>query len=112
MNYFMKYDLRNVNLPNEQPANIKKLFFVTPYTKTNEKEIIIERTRNLSILSSLVGNVKSYVAYIVCNRSYNFNLFFWFFEGENKPENAFVLLWLHGGLGHSMNALFEENAPY
>ncbi|XKL66959.1 hypothetical protein PGB90_010379 [Kerria lacca] len=82
----MKYDLRNVNLPNEQPANIKKLFFVTPYTKTNEKEIIIERTRNLSILSSLVG--------------------------ENKPENAFVLLWLHGGLGHSMNALFEENAPY
>ncbi|KAB5586952.1 hypothetical protein PHYPO_G00007410 [Pangasianodon hypophthalmus] len=84
--------------------------FLTPYLEQGK----IEEARKLSLVGHLPGaNVKGYSGYLTVNKSYNSNLFFWFFPAQKKPESAPVLLWLQGGPGGtSMFGLFVEHGPY
>lgn len=57
--------------------------------------------------------VQSYAGYFNVNKTYNSNMFFWYFPAEIDPENAPVLLWLNGGPGApSTFGCFLENGPY
>jgi vitellogenic carboxypeptidase-like protein len=54
----------------------------------------------------------SYSGYFTVNKTYNSNLFFWYFEAQHNPEDAPVVLWLQGGPGaSSLFGLFTENGP-
>ena len=62
--------------------------------------------------------VKSYSGYVHLPpnadeaRPYNVNLFFWFFEARQNPQNAPLTLWLQGGPGvPSITAALGENGP-
>ncbi|XP_049336575.1 probable serine carboxypeptidase CPVL [Astyanax mexicanus] len=87
-----------------------KPLFLTPYLEQGK----IEEAKKLSLVGPLPGaNVKSYSGYLTVNKSYNSNLFFWFFPAQVRPETAPVLLWLQGGPGGtSMFGLFVEHGPY
>ncbi|KAM4704652.1 putative serine carboxypeptidase CPVL [Rhinophrynus dorsalis] len=84
--------------------------FLTPYLESGK----IDEARELSLVGKLPGaNVKSYAGYLTVNKTYNSNLFFWFFPAQVSPEDAPVLLWLQGGPGGtSMFGLFVEHGPY
>jgi len=41
------------------------------------------------------------------------DMFYWWFESRNSPENDPIILWLTGGPGCASEiALFFENGPY
>lgn len=87
-----------------------KPLLLTPYLEGGR----IEEARKLSLVDALPGaNVKSFSGYLTVNKTYNSNLFFWFFPAQEKPETTPVLLWLQGGPGGtSMFGLFVEHGPY
>ncbi|XP_030636847.1 putative serine carboxypeptidase CPVL [Chanos chanos] len=91
-------------------ADPGKPLFLTPYLEVGR----IEEAKKLSLVGPLPGaNVKSYSGYLTVNKTYNSNLFFWFFPAQVRPETAPVLLWLQGGPGGtSMFGLFVEHGPY
>ncbi|XP_077347484.1 putative serine carboxypeptidase CPVL isoform X2 [Lithobates pipiens] len=84
--------------------------FLTPYLESGK----IDEARELSLVGNLPGvNVKSYAGYLTVNKTYDSNLFFWFFPAQVNPDTAPVLLWLQGGPGGtSMFGLFVEHGPY
>ncbi|XP_065202817.1 venom serine carboxypeptidase-like [Planococcus citri] len=73
----------------------------------------IDEAKQLSEVKPLAGQVKSYSGFLTVNKTYNSNIFFWFFPAEMSPENAPVLVWLQGGPGaSSMFGLFSEHGPF
>ncbi|XP_069853330.1 probable serine carboxypeptidase CPVL [Dipodomys merriami] len=91
-------------------GNSGRPLYLTPYI---ESEMIKEGKR-LSLVIPFQGiKVKSFSGYITVNKTYNSNLFFWFFPAQIEPNDAPVVLWLQGGPGgSSMFGLFVEHGPY
>ncbi|KAE8573190.1 venom serine carboxypeptidase-like [Halyomorpha halys] len=83
--------------------------FLTPYIEGGK---INEGQAAAKVL--LPGsNITSYSGYLTVNKTFNSNLFFWFFPSEIDPKNAPVILWLQGGPGgSSLFGLFCENGAF
>ncbi|XP_024418883.2 probable serine carboxypeptidase CPVL [Desmodus rotundus] len=84
--------------------------FLTPYIEAGN---VIEG-RRLSAVAPLQGlNTVSYCGFLTVNKTYNSNLFFWFFPAQIQSSTAPVVLWLQGRLGSSsLMGIFVEHGPY
>ncbi len=53
--------------------------------------------------------IKSYSGYLTVNKTYDSNLFFWYFPAKNNQKKAPLILWLQGGkiLSFCGNVFFE-----
>ncbi|RWS24146.1 uncharacterized protein B4U80_08132, partial [Leptotrombidium deliense] len=83
--------------------------FLTPFIDSGE----LEYARRLSQVfdQRFECGEESYSGYFTVNKTFNSNLFFWFFKSQNA--NAPVMLWLDGGPGtSSMYGLFMQNGPF
>ncbi|XP_076326712.1 putative serine carboxypeptidase CPVL [Tachypleus tridentatus] len=84
--------------------------FLTPLIESGN----IEKARQESLVGPLLSapNITSYAALLTVNKTYNSNMFFWFFPALNNAATAPVLLWLQGGPGgSSLFGLFVEHGP-
>ncbi|KAL4222442.1 hypothetical protein ACF0H5_018481 [Mactra antiquata] len=83
--------------------------FLTPYIEKGQ----IAQARAASKVGPIAGvDQDSYAGFITVNKTYNSNMYFWFFPAQTNPEKAPVLLWLQGGPGgSSLFGLFIENGP-
>ncbi|XP_043283796.1 venom serine carboxypeptidase-like [Venturia canescens] len=69
--------------------------------------------RQAEVDRRLMLNVKSYAGYFTVNKTFNSNLFFWYFPAKDNSASAPVVLFLEGGPGvTSMFSLFEQNGPF
>lgn len=67
------------------------------------------KVENIDLL--LLG-IDSYSGYFTVNKTYNSNLFFWYFPAKNNAASAPVVVWLQGGPGaSSLYGLFMESGP-
>ncbi|XP_022189329.2 venom serine carboxypeptidase [Nilaparvata lugens] len=82
---------------------------LSPYIENGK----LEEGRRKAAVPPFSGQVKSYAGFITVNKTFQSNLFFWFFESESKDTESPLLVWLQGGPGaSSMFAVFTENGPY
>lgn len=60
----------------------------------------------------LARGIVSYSGYFTVNKTYDSNLFFWYFPAKNNAANAPVVVWLQGGPGAaSVYGCLMENGP-
>lgn len=87
-----------------------KPLFLTPYIEKGQ----IDQAQQLAKVSQLNGtSVVSYSGFLTVNKTYNSNLFFWFFPSETQKPLDPVVVWLQGGPGgSSLFGLFVENGPF
>ncbi|XP_068620967.1 venom serine carboxypeptidase-like [Battus philenor] len=84
---------------------------LTPYIENGK----IDEARNASLVDpQMFLGVKSYSGYFTVNKTYNSNIFFWYFPVENNPiKKTPWIIWLQGGPGaSSMTGLFDEIGPF
>ncbi|XP_038209644.1 venom serine carboxypeptidase-like [Zerene cesonia] len=84
---------------------------LTPFIENGK----IEEAREASkVNSQLFLGVESYSGFFTVNKTYDSNMFFWYFPVENKPVNETPwIIWLQGGPGvTSLTGLFDEIGPF
>ncbi|XP_037034544.1 venom serine carboxypeptidase-like [Bradysia coprophila] len=84
--------------------------FLTEYIEKGEFEL----AKNLSLVNhDDMKWLTSYAGYLTVNKTFNSNMFFWFFPAKLDQAKAPVVLWLQGGPGaSSLFGLFQENGPF
>lgn len=89
--------------------NVGEPLILTPYLESNQTS----KARKLSNVKPFIEGVLSNSGFFTVNKTYNTNLFFWFFRKIGKNwEKAPLLLYLEGGPGcSSMYSVFEETGP-
>ncbi|RWS26279.1 putative serine carboxypeptidase CPVL-like protein [Leptotrombidium deliense] len=89
--------------------NRNEPLILTPFIESGK----IESAKSLSKLQSIFFDcgTESYSGYLTVNKTFNSNLFFWFFQ--SKVADAPIILYLQGGPGVSiMVGVFLENGPF
>uniref|UniRef100_A0A8C4TGZ3 Probable serine carboxypeptidase CPVL n=1 Tax=Erpetoichthys calabaricus TaxID=27687 RepID=A0A8C4TGZ3_ERPCA len=80
-NGFLRKMFKNIKVTTVRGPDPGKPLFLTPYLEAGK----IDEARELSLVGPLPGvNVKSYAGYLTLNKTYNSNLFFWFFPAQSK----------------------------
>ncbi|CAK1544220.1 unnamed protein product [Leptosia nina] len=96
----------------EEPTKIDNgtALILTPYI---ERKQIEEARKTSKVDPKLLSGVESYSGYFTVNKTYNSNVFVWYFPVENKKVNDTPwIIWLQGGPGaSSLTGLFEEIGP-
>jgi len=84
--------------------------FLTPYIEKGD----IDHARQLAKVGPLNGTSEpSYAGFLTVNKTFNSNMFFWFFPSQTGGSNDPVLLWLQGGPGgSSLFGALVENGPF
>lgn len=84
---------------------------LTPYI---EKGQILEAREASRVNPDVFLGVESYSGFFTVNKTYDSNIFFWYFPVQNKPVNETPwIVWLQGGPGaSSMTGLFDEIGPF
>ncbi|GFQ91983.1 probable serine carboxypeptidase CPVL, partial [Trichonephila clavata] len=104
--------LRYLNSLFNNISDLSEPLILTPYIENGQ----IEEARSLSKVGRLPRvprDIPSYSGFITVNKTYDSNMFFWFFPAMNKDTNAPVILWLQGGPGGSgLFSLFVIHGPY
>ncbi|XP_046961869.1 venom serine carboxypeptidase-like [Vanessa cardui] len=101
------------SIPCEVPVKVDNgtALILTPFIEKGQ----IEEARNASIVNSdIFLGYQSYSGFLTVNKTYNSNIFFWYFPVEGKPVNETPwIIWLQGGPGaSSMTGLFDEIGPF
>lgn len=90
-------------------GDVGEALFLTPLIEAGK---IKEAQMKSSVKLNGFENIPSYSGFLTVDKSYNSNLFFWFFPAFNNYPKAPVVLWLQGGPGAtSLFGLFMENGP-
>lgn len=84
--------------------------FLTPYIEKGD----IDHARELATVGPLNGtSISSYAGFFTVNKTFNGNMFFWFFPSQTKGSDDPVLLWLQGGPGgSSLYGALVEHGPF
>lgn len=101
---------RNTHVSVPHRGDTGQPLFLTPYIEAGN----VVEGRRLSAVAPLQGlNLVSYCGFLTVNKTYNSNLFFWFFPAEIQSSTAPVVVWLQGGPGSSsLMGLFVEHGPF
>ena len=77
-------------------------------------QLPMETCCRLFQVKTVLQSEQSFAGFFTVNKTYNSNLFFWFFPAKAKAEQAPLLLWLQGGPGWpTMYGLFKvRHIPY
>ncbi|PRD31641.1 UNVERIFIED_CONTAM: serine carboxypeptidase CPVL [Trichonephila clavipes] len=91
---------------------VRQPLILTPYIENGQ----IEEARSLSKVGRLPRvqrNIPSYSGFFTVNKTYDSNMFYWFFPAMNNDKEAPVILWLEGGPAvSSLYSLFVLHGPY
>ncbi|XP_065204846.1 venom serine carboxypeptidase-like [Planococcus citri] len=97
--------------PQGDSPNSGERLLLTPYLNRGK----IEEARKVAKVGPglFSEQIPSYSGYFTIDKSYNSNLFFWFFPSQNGTVDSPLILWLQGGPGaSSLYGLFEEVGPF
>lgn len=99
--------------PCEPPPKIDNgtALFLTPYI---EEGRVLEGRKASEVDPELFLGFNSYSGFYTVNKTYNSNIFMWYFPVEKKPVNETPwIVWMQGGPGaSSMTGLFDEIGPF
>ncbi|XP_014368489.2 venom serine carboxypeptidase-like [Papilio machaon] len=105
----LKTKVNNTKEANNETEHLEPLI-LTPFIEQGR----IDEAKNASLVNpEMFLGFTSYSGYLTVNKTYNSNMFFWFFPIVDKPigESPWII-WLQGGPGaSSMTGLFEEIGP-
>ncbi|XP_043288306.1 venom serine carboxypeptidase-like [Venturia canescens] len=87
-----------------------KALYLTPLLEAGHVD---EARKKARVNRRLMCNVESYAGYFTVDKTFNSNLFFWYFPAKHDSARAPVVLFLHGGPGvTSLFSLFFLNGPF
>uniref|UniRef100_A0A8C4THQ8 Probable serine carboxypeptidase CPVL n=1 Tax=Erpetoichthys calabaricus TaxID=27687 RepID=A0A8C4THQ8_ERPCA len=104
-NGFLRKMFKNIKVTTVRGPDPGKPLFLTPYLEAGK----IDEARELSLVGPLPGvNVKSYAGYLTLNKTYNSNLFFWFFPAQSVKCTCWLFF---GRVAFSLFAKYLQYMP-
>lgn len=93
INPYPKFETHNGNNPEDFTAD--DVLFITPLLESGKNVKEIQRMALVDGVDEL-KSFPGYSGFFTVNKTYNSNLFFWYFPAQVDAANAPVLLWLQG----------------
>ncbi|KAJ8687305.1 hypothetical protein QAD02_023099 [Eretmocerus hayati] len=110
INGFMNVYPKLKQYPIPKGEDVGEPLILTPLIESGQIDLARQKA---AVQHSEMKDISSYAGYLTVNKTYNSNLFFWFFPAQMNPKTAPVVLWLQGGPGAtSLFGLFTENGPF